>query len=67
MNVLLWPVVALWRLLTGILALTGRLLAIVIGFVFVVVGLVLTVTIVGAVIGLPLVALGVLFVIRGLF
>lgn len=67
MNVILWPFVALWRLLTGLVALTGRLVAIVIGFALVLVGLVLTVTVIGAVVGIPLIALGLLFVTRGLF
>lgn len=67
MNVLLWPLIALWRLLSTIVALTGRLLALIIGVVFLIVGFVLTVTVVGAVVGIPLIALGLLFIIRGLF
>jgi len=67
MNILLWPFVALWRLLSLIVELTGRLLALIIGIVFLIVGFVLTVTVVGAVVGIPLIALGLLFIIRGLF
>ncbi len=63
---ILWPVVALWRLLTGILGLTGRLVAIVIGAVLMLVGLLVSLTIVGAIVGIPLGLVGLLLVIRGL-
>ncbi len=63
----LWPFVALWRLITGIVALTGRLLAVVLGFVFLVVGLIVTLTVVGAIVGIPLMIFGFLLILRGLF
>jgi hypothetical protein len=63
----LWPFVALWRLLTGILALTGRLVAVILGLVFVLVGALLSATVVGAFVGVPLLLFGALLVIRGLF
>ena len=63
---ILWPVVALWRLLTGILGLTGRLVAIVIGAVLMLVGLLVSLTVVGAIVGIPLGLVGLLLVIRGL-
>lgn len=63
----LWPFVALWRLLTGILALTGRLVAVIVGLVFVLVGALLSATVVGAIVGVPLLLFGALLVLRGLF
>jgi hypothetical protein len=63
----LWPFVALWRLVTGILVVTGRLVAVIVGLVFVLVGAVLCATVVGAVVGVPLVLFGGLLVVRGLF
>jgi len=63
----LWPFVALWRLVTGILALTGRLVAVILGLVFVLVGALLSATVVGAIVGVPLLLFGALLVIRGLF
>ena len=63
---LLWPVVALWRLLAGIITITGRLVAILLGVVFVIVGIVLSLTIVGAILGIPLGLFGLLLVVRGL-
>lgn len=63
----LWPFVALWRLIAGILELTGRLLGIVLGLVLVIVGFVISLTIIGAVIGIPLILFGLLLMVRGLF
>ena len=64
---ILWPFVALWRLITWILELTGRLVAAVLGFVLMVVGVLLTVTVVGAVVGLPLIIFGFMLMIRSIF
>jgi hypothetical protein len=63
----LWPFVALWRLVTGILVVTGRLVAVILGLVFVLIGAVLSATILGAIIGVPLILFGALLVLRGLF
>ena len=62
-----WPFVALWRLVTWILELTGRLVAVILGFVFMAVGAILSITVVGAILGVPLFLFGVLLVFRGLF
>jgi hypothetical protein len=62
-----WPFVALWRLLALIIGLTGRLVAVVLGIVVMILGLLATLTIVGAPVGIPLVIFGFLLVIRGIF
>jgi len=62
-----WPFVALWRLVTWILAMTGRLVAILLGIVFMAVGVIATLTVIGAIIGVPMFLFGVLLVFRGLF
>jgi len=67
MGCLLWPFAALWRLITAIVVLTGRLVAVVLGLGLIVVGVVLCLTGIGAIIGVPLIALGLLLVGRGLF
>lgn len=64
---LLWPFVALWKLLAGIIGLTGRLVAAVLGLVLMIVGLIATLTVVGAIIGIPLIIFGFLLILRGLF
>lgn len=51
----LWPFVALWDLLAFILSLTGRLVAAVLGLVLMIVGIVLTVTLIAAPVGIPLI------------
>ncbi len=63
----LWPFYAVWRLVTFILNATGRLLCAVLGIALMVVGSTVTLTIVGAPLGIPLVLLGVLLLVRALF
>jgi hypothetical protein len=62
-----WPFVAIWRLLTFILELTGRLVAILLGCVFMIVGVIVSLTVVGAIVGVPIAIFGFLLVMRGLF
>ncbi len=64
---ILWPLVALWRLLAGIVEMTGRFVAILVGFVLLVVGGILTLTIVGAIVGIPLALFGISLMLRGVF
>lgn len=66
-SILLWPFWALWQLVAGLLRLTGRIVCAILGFTFMIVGVVLTVTIVGAVVGIPLILFGLLLVVRSLF
>ena len=64
---LLWPIKALWDLITWILTLTSRLVAAVVGLVLTIVGAILTVTVVGAVVGIPLILFGLMLMIRSIF
>lgn len=63
----LWPFAAIWNLVAYIVMLTGRLLAVILGFVFLILGVILTVTVIGAIIGIPLGVIGILMIIRGLW
>jgi hypothetical protein len=63
----LWPFWAIWKLVIGIVAWTGRLVAVILGIVFMIVGIVLTATVVGAIIGIPFIIFGLLLMLRGLF
>jgi len=63
----LWPFVALWRFVTWILQLTGRLMAVVLGLALMTVGVLISLTVIGAILGVPLALLGLLLVLRGLF
>lgn len=64
---ILLPFVWLWDLVAWVIGLTGRLIAVVLGLVFLVVGGILTITIVGAIIGIPLIVFGFLLILRGLW
>ena len=66
-DILLWPFRLVWRLVTGILELTGRLVAAVLGILLMVIGIVLTVTVIGAILGIPLLIFGFLLMLRALF
>jgi hypothetical protein len=63
----LWPFVALWRLVAAVIGLTGRLVAVLLGVVLLIAGGLLTMTVVGAVAGIPLMIVGVLLIARGIF
>ena len=62
-----WPFVAVWRLVTWVFELTGRLVAVILGLVLILVGTLLSLSVVGAVIGVPIGGFGILLVLRGLF
>jgi uncharacterized membrane protein HdeD (DUF308 family) len=64
---ILWLFTALWRVMTFILELTERLVTIVLGVVLILVGVMVSLTIIGAVIGIPLIVFGFLLLTRGFF
>jgi hypothetical protein len=63
----LWPFWAIWQLVGFILILTGRLVAVLLGLVLMLAGFLVSITVVGALIGIPLFIVGLLLVLRGLF
>ena len=67
LRILAWPFVAIWRLLTWVLGLTGRIVVIGIGLALMIAGLVATLTIIGVVVGVPLIVVGLLLIFRGIF
>lgn len=64
---ILWPFYALWKLLTLILNITGRILCALLGIVLMIAGVAISMSIVGAVLGIPLAAFGFLLTVRALF
>ncbi len=64
---LLWPFYAIWRLLTFVLALTGRFICAIIGLALMMAGVALTITVAGAPFGIPLTIFGFLLLVRALF
>ena len=66
-HVLTFPFLVVWRLVELAVGLTGRLLALAIGLVLLLVGALLTATVVGAILGVPLLLLGLLLLVRAIF
>ena len=64
---LLWPFYAIWRLLTFVLALTGRIICALLGIALMMGGVAVALSVVGAPIGIPLAAFGFLLLVRALF
>jgi len=64
---LLWPFYAIWRLLTFILKVVGRLLCGILGLGLMVGGIAITLSVVAAPVGIPLAAFGFLLLIRAIF
>lgn len=63
----LWPFTLVWDLVTNLLILVGRILCAALGFALMVVGVLVTMTVVGAWVGIPLTTLGALLLVRALF
>ena len=63
----LWPFAAIWKLLAVIVEMTGRFVAMVLGLVLILVGFTVSLTIVGAIVGIPLAVIGLLLLLRGIF
>ena len=66
-NILLFPFVLLWRLAALVSGMAGRLVALALGLVLLLVGALLTATVIGAILGIPLLLVGFALVIRALF
>ena len=64
---ILWPFHATWKLLTFILNVSGRILCAILGIGLMAAGVGLSLTIIGAVAGVPLAAFGFLLAVRALF
>lgn len=64
---LAWPFVTLWKLLSAILNLTGRLVAGILGLALLIVGGILTILGITAPVGIPFIILGFLLLIRSIF
>ncbi|HSM72288.1 MAG TPA: hypothetical protein VK851_12160 [Anaerolineales bacterium] len=63
----LWPFAAIWKLLAVIVELTGRFLAMILGILLMVVGVLISLTVIGAIIGIPLGIVGLLLFLKGIF
>ena len=64
---ILWPFYAVWKLLTLIVEITGRILCALLGIVVMIAGVAISLSVVGAIIGIPLASFGFLLLVRALF
>ena len=65
--ILLWPFYAIWRLITFVLEVIGRLLCALLGIGMMIAGVAITLSVVGAPVGIPLAAIGFLLLVRAIF
>jgi hypothetical protein len=63
----LWPFAAVWDVLAMVLNITGRILGVLLAVGLMAAGVALTMVVVGAPLGIPLVILGFLLMIRSIF
>lgn len=64
---LLWPFYAIWRLLTFVVEMVGRLICALIGLALMAAGTAITITVLAAPIGIPIAAVGFLLLVRAVF
>lgn len=67
MRILFWPVIMIWKVFGSLVSLTSRLLVAIFALLFMLVGVILTITIVGGIIGIPLFVIGTMLLLRSLF
>lgn len=65
--ILLWPFYAIWRVLTFIVEIVGRLICALIGLALMAAGTAITITVLAAPIGIPIAAVGFLLLVRAVF
>ena len=65
--ILLWPFYAIWRLLSFVVELIGRLLCALLGIGLMIAGVTITLSIIGAPVGIPLASVGFLLLVRSIF
>jgi hypothetical protein len=64
---ILWPFYAIWKVLTVILNITGRIICALLGMALMALGVAVAISVVGAPVGIPLAAFGFLLAVRALF
>jgi len=65
--ILLWPFYAIWRFLTLVVELIGRLLCGILGIGLMIAGVTITLSIIGAPVGIALASVGFLLLVRSIF
>ena len=63
----LWPFAAIWKLVAVIVEMTGRLVAMILGIELMIEGVIVSLTLIGAIVGIPLAIIGLLLFLKGIF
>ena len=63
----LWPFYAIWRIVSFVFELTGRIISAIIGLAIMAAGVAITISVVAAPVGIPIAAIGFLLLVRALF
>ena len=61
------PFYAIWMLIAFIIQFTGRVAGVALSLVLMIVGIIATLTVVGAIVGIPLLIVGFLLLLRSIF
>jgi hypothetical protein len=64
---LLLPFVATWRFIVFIFSFIGRFVAVTLGLLLILLGVAVSLTGIGAILGVPMVLFGLLLIVRGFF
>ena len=64
---ILMPFYAIWLLIAFIIQLTGRVVGVVLALALMIAGIVASLTVVGAIVGIPLLIIGFLLLLRSIF
>ena len=64
---ILWPFYAVWKLVTIIVEITGRIICALFGIALMIAGVAISLSVIGAIVGIPLAAFGFLMAVRALF
>lgn len=67
LKIIFFPFYLIWAFVGFLFGLLGSILSAVLGFVFLLVGVILTATVIGAIVGIPLIILGGTLCVRSLF
>lgn len=67
LRIIFWPFYLLWWAVSFVFKILGSILTAILGLVLIVTGVALTITLVGAVAGIPMIGAGALLLVRSLF
>lgn len=67
LKLIFWPLILVFKLIKIVISLVGRFTNLMLGLILIAIGIVASITIVGAIIGIPLIILGIRLGSRSIF